>query len=45
MVLELIACRKDEDGVLVFNGPFDSDVPLPWCNPFTAMGPVGATQL
>ncbi len=38
-------CRKDDDGTVVFNVPFDPAVPLPWANPFTAMGPVGACPL
>ena len=35
--------RKDENGDLVFAIPAArGDVPQPWVNPFTALGPVGA---
>ncbi len=41
--LQSVACaRKDEHGVLVFSMPFRGDALMPWVNPMTALGPVGA---
>ena len=41
--LRSTACdRRDEQGVLVFSMPFRGDAVMPWVNPMTALGPVGA---
>ena len=34
--------RPGPDGVLTFALPVAGDVPLPWLNPYTAIGPAGA---
>ena len=39
--MAVIARRTDGDGVLIFSLPMSGDTVLPWCNPLTAMGPIG----
>ncbi len=37
--------RKEEDGVFTFATAAKEDTPIPWMNPYTAIGPVGAAAL
>ena len=36
-------CRLGPDGVLTFALPIRGDYPVQWLNPYTAVGPVGAS--